>query len=168
MKKRTIIHDLSDEMMSQLGFVKENDTVIAADGKYAPCKGCFGCWLKTPGKCVMKDRLQNIATVIKSSDELVIISKNCYGGYSSEVKNIIDRGIASSLPFFVFRKGEIHHPRRYPDKEIDLVVYMYGDMTEKEKVVAEKLIRANGVNAAYKSVQLNVVSKVEDLREVLS
>lgn len=168
MKRRIIIHDLSEDEWSKLEFDLENTIVIPADGKYAPCKGCFGCWLKTPGKCVMKDKLQNIATQIVSSDELIIISENCYGGYSSRVKNVIDRSIATSLPFFAFRNKQIHHARRYPKKQIDLVVYLYGDMTEKEKKLAEKLIVANGINAAYKSTKLHIVGKLENLKEMIS
>ena len=168
MKRRIIIHDLSEVEWSKLELDLENTIVIPADGKYAPCKGCFGCWLKTPGKCVMKDKLQNIATQIVSSDELIIISENCYGGYSSRVKNVIDRSIATSLPFFAFRNKQIHHARRYPKKQIDLVVYLYGDMTEKEKKLAEKLIVANGINAAYKSTKLHIVGKLENLKEMIS
>lgn len=168
MKRKMIIHDLSEAEWSKLELDLENTIVIPADGKYAPCKGCFGCWLKTPGKCVMKDKLQNIATQIVSSDELIIISENCYGGYSSRVKNVIDRSIATSLPFFAFRNKQIHHARRYPKKQIDLVVYLYGDMTEKENKLAEKLITANGINAAYKSTKLHIVGKLENLKEMIS
>lgn len=167
MKRKMIIHDLSEDEWSKLELDLENTTVIPADGKYAPCKGCFGCWLKTPGKCVMKDKLQNIAAQIVSSDELIIVSENCYGGYSSRVKNVIDRSIATSLPFFAFRNKQIHHARRYPKKQIDLVVYLYGDMTEKEKKLAEKLIVANGINAAYKSTKLHIVGKLENLKEMI-
>ena len=167
MKKRIVIHGLSEEQFNKLGLSLENSTVIASDGKYAPCRGCFGCWLKTPGKCVMKDKLQNIATQIVSSDELMIISENCYGGYTSRVKNIIDRSIATSLPFFAFRNKQIHHARRYPKKQIDLVVYLYGDMTEKEKRLAEKLVVDNGINAAYRSTKLHIVGKLENLKEMI-
>ena len=168
MKKRLIIHDLSKEQFNSLDVCLDSDVVIAADGKYAPCKGCFGCWIKTPGKCVMKDKLQNIASEIMQSDELIIISKNCYGGFSGEVKNILDRSIADSLPFFTFRNGEIHHCRRYPKSKVNLIVYFYGDMTDKEKVLADKLVKANGVNAAYKSTKLYIVEHIEDIKEVLA
>lgn len=34
--------------------------IIEADGKYAPCQGCFGCWTKHPAASFMKDALQQV------------------------------------------------------------------------------------------------------------
>ena len=31
------------------------DVMVLRNEKIAPCLGCFGCWLKTPGKCVIND-----------------------------------------------------------------------------------------------------------------
>ena len=53
---RTIIHDL-DETYDSL-FKSKCENVIWADGRYAPCQGCFGCWTKHPAQCYMKDALQ--------------------------------------------------------------------------------------------------------------
>lgn len=168
MKKRLIIHDLTDEAFAQLKIDLENTSVIKADGKYAPCKGCFGCWAKTPGKCVLKDRLQYIGAMIAESDEVILISKNCYGGLSSEVKNVQDRGIAMSLPFFTFREGRIHHMHRYKKYQTNLIVYLYGDMTPLEKQTAKKLVEANRINGAYKSAKLITVEKLALLKEVVA
>lgn len=38
---KVIIHDLGDEYTTILS--EKCDTVICADGKYAPCQGCFVC-----------------------------------------------------------------------------------------------------------------------------
>ncbi|MBR0387147.1 MAG: hypothetical protein IJH85_05065, partial [Clostridia bacterium] len=44
---------------------------IAADGKYAPCQGCFGCWTRHPAECFMKDKLQQVCRIIGQADELI-------------------------------------------------------------------------------------------------
>ena len=33
----------------------EVDVMVLRDEKIASCLGCFGCWLKTPGECVIND-----------------------------------------------------------------------------------------------------------------
>lgn len=37
-----------------------------------PCLGCFACWKDTPGKCCIKDDMQNVIDLFKSNDS------NCY------------------------------------------------------------------------------------------
>ncbi len=167
MKKRLVIHDLSEKTFSELDLNLENTEVIVADGKYAPCQGCFGCWLKTPGKCVMKDRLQDIGRKLAKSNEVLIISQNCYGGFSPQIKNILDRGIATSLPFFTYRGGRLHHMLRYGKQRSHLIACLYGEMTPLEKETAQKFVHANEINGSYKSSTLLVAPDEAHIKEVL-
>ena len=80
---KTIIHDLDQNFDESLRGISSQ--VIWADGKYAPCQGCFHCWTKNPATCDLKDSLQQICRVIGQADDLVIITKNYYGGYSPAV-----------------------------------------------------------------------------------
>ncbi len=153
---RVLIHDLDERELSALGEFKEDTTVVAANGRYAPCKGCFKCWLKNRGYCVMTDSLQHIGALIGSSDEVVIISKNCYGCYSPTVKNVLDRAISVSLPFFTYRNGRIHHMLRYKNEKT-LRVFMYGDFNELEQDAARRMVAANAVNLGAKTNELITV-----------
>ncbi|MEE0962901.1 MAG: flavodoxin family protein [Ruminococcus bromii] len=36
-----------------------------------PCLGCFSCWSKTPGECIIKDDMQEIYEKIKASDIII-------------------------------------------------------------------------------------------------
>lgn len=165
MIKRLIIHDLSDLDFEALNLPMENTTVVHADGKYAPCQGCFGCWLQTPSQCVLKDQLQHIGKMIATSDEVIIISKNCYGGYSNNIKMVIDRSISACLPFFVFRKGRIHHPARYDKYKVDLVAIFYGDVTQKERETAKHVVEAHGINMMVKSTKTIFVEDLAQIKE---
>ena len=52
---KVILHDLGPEYEALIN--SKCDRSLAADGKYAPCQGCFGRWTKHPAECLMKDKL---------------------------------------------------------------------------------------------------------------
>ena len=108
---KVIIHDLGSEYEALVE--EKSDRAVAADGKYAPCQGCFGCWTRHPAECFMKDKLQQICRVIGQADELVIVTKNLYGAYSAAVKNVLDRSIGTSTPLSTYRGRQMHHTLRY-------------------------------------------------------
>lgn len=64
------------------------------------CIGCFGCWVKTPGECIIKDSYQNMGKQLSKCEELILISKCTYGGVSPFVKNVLDRAIPYISPNF--------------------------------------------------------------------
>lgn len=143
---KLIIHDLDAEMAEQILSNEQGIHKIANHNEIHQCIGCFGCWTKTPGQCVIKDDYDNIGELFSKSDEIILVSKCFYGGFSPFVKNIIDRGISYSHPYFVKKNGEMHHRRRYTN-HFDLSFYFYGEhITEKEKKTAEALSQANAVN----------------------
>lgn len=61
---KVIIHDLSDEITYTLEKSHEDSVVIHANNQYSPCQGCFQCWLKNAGFCIMKDSLQHIGALV--------------------------------------------------------------------------------------------------------
>lgn len=79
----------------------------------APCMGCFGCWIQTPGKCIIDDDGRLIAKEFIQHDVVIYFSPVTFGGYSCELKKVIDRYIPNILPFFQIIQNEIHHVPRY-------------------------------------------------------
>lgn len=110
------------------------------------CIGCFGCWVKTPGKCVIHDGYEGTGIDMGKCTELILISQCCYGSVSPFVKTVQDRAISYIHPDFVLRKGEMHHRRRYPNT-IAISAYFYGNnTTEIEKETARNILSANADN----------------------
>ncbi|MDO4188545.1 MAG: flavodoxin family protein [Lachnospiraceae bacterium] len=155
---KVILHDLKGNMTDILE--EKADKVIFADGKYAPCQGCFKCWTKHPATCAMTDSLHEICRVLGQADEFTIITENCYGGYSPDVKRVLDRGIGISTPMSTYRGGMMHHTLRYGKHEI-LQVFVYGDITEKEKETWKLMVKANSLNDGYSSYAVSFVSESE-------
>lgn len=110
------------------------------------CIGCFGCWGKTPGKCVIRDGYESMGQNVGHCEELILISECCYGSVSPLIKTVMDRSISYIHPDFVIRKGEMHHKRRYQNR-IAVSAYFYGEtITKREMDTARALIQANADN----------------------
>ena len=157
---KVIIHDLESRFD---GLIEAAcDRAVAADGKYAVCQGCFGCWTRHPAECFMKDKLRQICRVIGRADELVIVTKNLYGSYSPAVKNVLDRSIGTSTPFSTYRGGQMHHTLRYGKHDLWKVI-VYGEISEAEKESFRYLAERNAVNDGY---QRSEVVFLKDLSEL--
>lgn len=161
---KVIVHDLGAEFEEMLQ--KKCDVVVRADGRYAPCQGCFGCWTKHPAECYMKDSLHKVCRVIGKADELIIISENCYGAYSPEIKNILDRSIGSSTPLSTYRGKQMHHTLRYGKHDI-IRVFTYGDITEEEKATFELVAARNALNDGYRESEVIVLKSLNELEDVI-
>jgi multimeric flavodoxin WrbA len=161
---RLIIHDLEEEASKRLlAGTMNNVTIVSDDDTFHNCIGCFGCWLKTPGTCVIRDSYGDVGKCLSKCAEVIIISKCFYGGFSPFVKKVLDRSISYSHPYFEIRNGEMHHRRRY-NNHFDLKVWFYGEnVTEQEKQTAEKLILANSINL---DCNAHKVTFVKDITEI--
>lgn len=160
---KAIIHDLGESY--DASFKEKCENTISADGKYAPCQGCFGCWTKHPAQCYMKDALQMVCRRIGKADELVVITENCYGAYSPAVKNVLDRSIGVSTPFSTYRGKQMHHTLRYGKKK-KLTVYSYGDMTEDEENTFRYMVERNAINYGFLEFEFRYLANLNELEAV--
>ena len=161
---KVILYDLGPEYED---LIKEKcDRAVAADGKYAPCQGCFGCWTKHPAECFMKDKLQQICRVIGQADELVIVTKNLYGAYSAAVKNVLDRSIGTSTPFSTYRGRQMHHTLRYGKHDLWKVV-VYGEASGTEKATFRIMAERNAVNDGYERSEVVFLKDLAELEAAL-
>ena len=155
-----VIHDMDETAAKAFDF--KDAEVIKNNGKIKNCIGCFGCWTRTPGECIIHDGYENMGKLLSKCDRLIIISRSCFGGYSPFVKNVFDRSISYVLPDFEIRGGEMHHTRRY-DNVIEIELYMYGEnITEEEKKTAENIVRANAANFDGRVKKILFKKRAED------
>lgn len=135
-----------------------------------PCAGCFGCWLKTPGRCVSDDDGSEVMRSVAQSDLMVVLSPITFGGYSSLLKRALDRILVTLLPLFQRVNGEMVHPLRYPPARRFLAVGWQTKPDDDSAAVFARLAHRNARNMhapASASVVINGAQPPERQRERL-
>lgn len=124
----------------------EVDCVVLSCDELRHCRGCFDCWVKTPGRCIQAgDQGNAIIGKVINADLVLLLSRVTYGGFSADVKVLLDRSIPLLSPFFKTIDGQMHHQRRY-DRYPYLVAFGYGDFTEGEFKTFGDLLERNAIN----------------------
>ena len=139
----------------------EIETFPLQEMKLAHCLGCFGCWLKTPGMCVENDAGRQIARAMIQSTVTVLFTPVTFGGYSPELKRMVDRFIQLASPFFQMEHGEVHHPPRYTRRPRLVMVGVQREPNQHEADVFKTLAGRNAINFHPPSYAAEVVDAAE-------
>lgn len=131
--------------------------------KLAHCLGCFDCWVKTPGMCVEADAGRDIAKAIIQSQVTVLFTPVTFGGYSAELKKMVDRFIQLLSPFFEIDHGEVHHPPRYAHRPRLIVVGVQRRPNPAEAHIFKTLAGRNAINLHPPSYAAEVVLSTDDV-----
>ena len=164
--KKFFIYDV-EEKYEKFFLDKEKDFLsFSANPMVNNCVGCFGCWIKTPGKCLINDRCQIIPEYLSKCDELIVVSPIKYGSYSPEIKAVLERSIGYMLPYFRIINNEMHHKQRYK-KTFSIKFLLYGKCDKEEIEIAKKLIKANALNFGTDNYFIDFFDSFENIKEKL-
>lgn len=78
----------------------ETLNIFLAEKQIQHCKGCFSCWLKTPGNCIIKDDMKSILDEANGADLMVLASPLYIDTISGMLKVFLDRLIVTGDPHF--------------------------------------------------------------------
>jgi len=112
----------------------------------APCLGCFGCWVKTPGICVIDDAGRDVAKRAIQCDLLAFVTPITFGGYSYQLKKAVDHLIPLILPYFQLVGDEIHHQKRYAQYPALLGLGTLPEPNEAQEQLFRTLVHRNAIN----------------------
>lgn len=125
------------------------------------CVGCFGCWTKTPGKCVIRDDATIVYPEIAKSDTVLYISHIKYGGYDTIMKTMLERAIPIQQAFIRILDGETHHVQR-DVKSKKATIIAYGEnLSQEEKAIFEQLVARNAHNMNFAQYRILFTTKQE-------
>ena len=159
---------VDDNILDQIGEIivkaaeKKNWSIkqlMLRDKEVAECKGCFNCWVKTPGKCVIVDDAQEITKSIIKSDIVIYLTPVVFGGYSYHLKKVLDRSICLVSPFFTRVEGEIHHKKRYSNYPFTISVGISSQCNKEEKEVFNTLVERNALNLHVSGCKSKIFSE---------
>jgi multimeric flavodoxin WrbA len=151
------IADAVDATLATSGWIV--DHIRLRDVFIAYCKGCFDCWVKTPGLCATRDGAGVVTRALACSDLVVLLSPITFGGYSSELKKALDRSIGIVSPFFARVEGEVHHQARYTRYPALLGIGVSEDRDPEEAQIFARLVGRNAINFHAPAYAVCVVSR---------
>lgn len=88
------------------------EEVFLNSKKIKPCLGCYTCWVKTPGTCIIKDDQEDLLKKCDRADTLVLATPLYVDGMTSQTKTFVDRLIPVAKPEFMLVEGHCRHPSR--------------------------------------------------------
>ena len=111
------------------------------------CTGCWGCWVKNPGKCSFDDDSSIICKEYIHSDMVIFSSPVIMGFTSVVLKKANDKLIPLLLPYIEIVSGELHHKPRYKKYPKTALILEKGNNADDEdiKIVAD-IYKRNAVN----------------------
>jgi len=100
----------------------ETEIVLLSKKTIHPCKGCFACWIKTPGVCIQKDDMAELTEKLRACDLLIFASPLYVDCITAQLKTFMDRMLPNVLPNFIKVDGVWRHPRRHgPPPKVGVV-----------------------------------------------
>lgn len=88
----------------------ETIQVFLAEKEIRHCKGCFSCWMNTPGQCVIQDDMAGILKQGAGADVFVLATPLYFDNISGMLKVFMDRSIVMGDPRFEKdEQGESRH-----------------------------------------------------------
>lgn len=115
--------NLHKELRQQVGQLQ---TVLTSGMKISHCIGCNDCWIKTPGRCCIKDDYEQILIKIMQVDCVVFLTETKLGFVCSQMKNLIDRILPLATMYLKFKNGQMRHYSRY-QKQPDMALIYAGN-----------------------------------------
>ena len=158
------VHEIIVRELTDVGW--EVEAFILGDMEIHHCLGCFGCWVRTPGVCVIDDAAREVAKAIIQSDLTVYLTPVTFGGYSPELKKALDRSICLISPFFTRVEGEVHHKVRYEQYPRLMAVGVLPQADDESEEIFTFLVSRNAINFHSPAHAAGVVLSSQGAQEI--
>lgn len=91
--------------------------VDLTERKIAPCRGCYHCWVVTPGQCVLQDDMQELLREFIAADVVVCATPLYYYSSNSRMQMFLERTLPlTEAGLDTTESGLSRNRTRYPGK----------------------------------------------------
>jgi len=167
------VQEMLEEELGKGGW--DVESVLLHQLDIRSCIGCFRCWNTTPGICtgVKDDDAEEVTRKVINSELVVFLTPLTFGGYSSELKKVIERFLGLLQPGTTMDTGETHHLKRYDRYPSVLAVATTEQLDEEEVQLFKALGDRHSLNFyppkhRAEVFQTNDSSIRESMRGILS
>lgn len=111
------------------------------------CTGCWGCWVKSPGKCQSDRASQEMDKALINSD-FILWAAPMKMGYPSELlKMAMDKHLPLIHPYMEVVQNEAHHLKRYASyPRLGLVVEKETSTDEQDLKITTQMFQRTALN----------------------
>ena len=150
------------------------DVVNLREKKINNCVGCFTCWTKTPGECVMRDDMAlELLSKYLDCDLCVLATPLYHYTLNAQMKAFIERTLPIIDPLFVHRDGVTAHETRIPIPKtvvLSVAAFPETDVFEHLQSYVRFLFRESLISELYRtsSEMLRKTSSNQTINDVLA
>ena len=111
------------------------------------CTGCWDCWVRTPGECIVKDGSHTICREYINSDFVLFASPVIMGFTTALLKKAHEKLLPLIHPYFEIVQDEVHHLSRYDKYPVMGLLLEKGKDTDEEDVkIISDIYRRDAIN----------------------
>ena len=115
-KKRSNTYVMVERVLAGArGAGAETQHILLAEKEIHHCLGCLNCWIRTPGRCAIKDDMAEILEIYMQSDIVIMATPLYTDNVSGLTKTFMDRLIPLVDPHMVI--DPVDNETRHPEPE---------------------------------------------------
>ena len=134
--------------------------ILLRDLDIKSCRGCFGCWVKTPGQCTFKDDSALVYRNFMCADTVILASPLIMGFPTALTKKVMEKCIPLIHPYADLVNGEVHHKARYAHYPVLGLLLQAEEDTDAEDIqIIRNIFQRTALNFKSRLVFTHLISE---------